>query len=611
MKVASAIVDFVGDFSKVDAGLGAIPAGAQPIAKKVGEMFSKHIGAGIIAGGGAVSLLAGLGAGIAEPLERAQIGIKNAVQNSGKSWDDYKGKVDEAVRTNEKFGNTSQDTQEALAKLTVATGDPDKALQRLNETSDLAAFKHITLTEAASTLNKMYAGNGRAFKEFGINVKDNTKLINDAAKESKLHEAAVGGLTKAQLALSDLEARDAATGKPLTISQQQALTAAKKAVADATQKESDTSRASIDATAAASNATKDYGKIIQEQVIPKIKGLKEEQSQTFFGQMDAAKAHVTDFAAGIAKNAVPALTAIGPTMMTAGGLIESGALGMIKSGAKVALTWVADTAKFLFHQGVRLVSWLATNAIMVATAIATGIAAAAAFMLPLLPFILIGLAVAALVVLVVTHFDQIKAVVTTVVAHVMAFIDSAVSNIIGFFGRLPGAVGGFIMDILKTIGNFEVQALRFFGGIVDKIVGFFMGIPGRLLSLGSNILHTIGQAFAGAAQSIPVIGGALSSFLQSFAEGGVVQGARGAPTLVVAHGGERVLTEAQQERGMAASGNPDALTAEGLRAVLTDMERERLQRPVVMDKNALLRAFGSLMADFDNGNKRTEGLRPA
>ena len=254
-------------------------------------------------------------------------------------------------------------------------------------------------------------------------------------------------------------------------------------------------------------------------------------------------------AAGIGAKAAPALTAIGPVMMATGAIVESGALGMVKSAAMASAGWVKDTAIMLVQNGIKAGSWLATNAILLASAIATGIGAAAAFLLPLLPFILIGAAVLLLVALVVTHFTEIKDFVTGVVGDIVGFFSGAVNSIIGFFAGVAPKVGAALLGILLFFPELELKALLFFGGLARKIVGFFLSIPGQLMGLGKTILHTIGQAFAGAAGNVPVIGGALKSFLQSFDQGGIVAGAPGSAQLVLAHAGERVLTPAQQLSG--------------------------------------------------------------
>src|ERR1035437_4399656 len=102
MKVAEAVVDFIGDFASVDAGLGLIPGKAAPIAKKLGSMFGSSMSVGIIAGFGAITTVGGLLTQLSAPLQTSQVDLQNAIKNTGNSWDAYSGKVKGAVQTEEK-----------------------------------------------------------------------------------------------------------------------------------------------------------------------------------------------------------------------------------------------------------------------------------------------------------------------------------------------------------------------------------------------------------------------------------------------------------------------------------------------------------------------------
>ncbi len=546
MKVAEAVVSFVGDMSGVDAGLGAIPNKAAPVVKKLGDMFSSSISTGIMAGGAAIATLGGFAEALAAPMEKAHVTLQQAIENTGKKWDTYGGQVDAAIKKGEDYNHSATDTQDALTKLVVATQDPAKALADLTLVQNVAAKGNMSLSDAAKQVAMAEVGKGRLFAQNGITLAksvDTTKLVEKANKD---HATAVAGLNTAQQKLSDLEAKDAATGRPLTLAQTQALAAAHQKVSDAQNKVAATAADVTKAQAAGATQT-DRVATAMDELRKRTSGFADVQEHTFGGQMDAAKTRLGDFVGMIGGKAAPAMVALGPAMMTAGGLVETGAVGMIGSGAKLIASFVADTAKFVAQQAIRLAAWVAANAVMVATAVATGIAAAVAFLLPLAPFILIGAAVALLVYLVVTHFDQIRAVVTSVVGSIVNFISGAVSNIIGWFGRIAPEVGAALLGILLFVPLLEIRLLVMFAGIVDKIVGFFLSIPGRLLGLGKDILHTIGQAFAGAAANVPVIGGALASFLQSFDQGGIVGGLKGSPQVILAHAGEMVLNDRQQQ----------------------------------------------------------------
>ena len=196
--------------------------------------------------------------------------LQAAVEATGHSYDDYEKQVESAISKQEKFGHTANETQDALRVLTQATNDPAKALQLLGTASDLAAAKHEDLTSAATQMGKVYNGNTKILKEFGVVVgtsaKQATSQLESATKaatsadakaaeaKQKLtdlqarlavgnHAAAVStaGVTSAQIRLSDaqrhlndLMAEDASK-KKLTLSQQFALRDAHMAVTRATE----------------------------------------------------------------------------------------------------------------------------------------------------------------------------------------------------------------------------------------------------------------------------------------------------------------------------------------------------------------------------------------
>jgi hypothetical protein len=156
----------------------------------------KDIGAGMMAAGGA---MAGVGVGLAALGSKDQAAhqqLQAAVEATGNSYEDYGKQVDDAIKSQEKYGNSASTTQNALATLTEATHDPAKALQLLGETSDVAAAKHESLTQAAGDVGKVYNGNTKLLKTFGITVDSTTKLTND----HKTATQALADVTKGQAA---------------------------------------------------------------------------------------------------------------------------------------------------------------------------------------------------------------------------------------------------------------------------------------------------------------------------------------------------------------------------------------------------------------------------
>ena len=116
--------------------------------------------------------------------QAAQQQLAQAIDNTGHSWADYQGRVEEAIKSQEHFGNTAAETQNALQVLTQATNDPAKALHLLGLATDLAASKHESLTEASTQLGRAVNGNTRLLKEMGIQVPKVGTAVGDFATQA-------------------------------------------------------------------------------------------------------------------------------------------------------------------------------------------------------------------------------------------------------------------------------------------------------------------------------------------------------------------------------------------------------------------------------------------
>ena len=129
---------------------------------------------------------------------------------------------------------------------------------------------------------------------------------------------------------------------------------------------------------------------------------------------------------------------------------------LIAVGIVIGGVLVAAIASYLISAGAAMAATIATTATMVVgwgAAAAGAVLAAAAFLLPILPFILLGAVVIGAVALIVTHFTQVR-----------NFIGGVVGDIVGFFAALPGRVLGFV------------------GGLVTSVINFFTGLPGRVMA---------------------------------------------------------------------------------------------------------------------------------
>ena len=176
-----------GAFSKVGGVIGGefgsvldrVGSGISQVGEKTGKLSSSLIvGGGVVSGMGVALNMMGSGH------KQAADQLEQAVKNSGKSFEDYRGQFDKAILKQQGFGRSAIDTQEALRKLTQSTNDPKKALAEMGVVSDLAAAKNISLSEAADIMSKVLIGKGgRALSQFGIimgSSKDKTKDVETA-----------------------------------------------------------------------------------------------------------------------------------------------------------------------------------------------------------------------------------------------------------------------------------------------------------------------------------------------------------------------------------------------------------------------------------------------
>ena len=277
----------------------------------------KDIGPAMLGVGAAV---AGIGAGLSALGSKDQSAhqqLQGSVEATGKSYDDYSDQVDAAIKSQENFGHTSAETQNALQILTQATGDPAKALQYLGTASDLAAAKHESLGTAATQLGKTYNGSGKLMKDFsGVQEKavDTTGKMEAATKAA---QTADENANKAKQHLADVQ--DSLKGKTtLTAAEtirlrdaQQKVTDTATIAKDAHQKLADTTQTVVTKTQAAGSN--------MDILAGKLKGQASASADTFSGKLDSIKAKLEDQMAAMGEKYGPAITGIGSALAGLGG----------------------------------------------------------------------------------------------------------------------------------------------------------------------------------------------------------------------------------------------------------------------------------------------------
>jgi hypothetical protein len=126
------------------------------------------IPAAIAVGGVALALHKSIEAAEDDQAVQARLGA--AYKSAGLDMGKYKGSIEEAVQSSAKLGFRSNDVQEALGTLIVATHNHAKAVEYMSTAEDIARFKHISLTAAAKIMTSASAGSARAARQLGIAV---------------------------------------------------------------------------------------------------------------------------------------------------------------------------------------------------------------------------------------------------------------------------------------------------------------------------------------------------------------------------------------------------------------------------------------------------------
>jgi hypothetical protein len=123
--------------------------------------------------------------------QTALAGYNNTLNNLGTNYAALQPLIDKTTQSFIDLGFEDTQTIMALNKLTVALGNPAKALDVLGTTADLARFKNKSLSETAGLVAKAIAGNSRAFADLGLKIDKNlgpqeafNKLLDEAKKKA-------------------------------------------------------------------------------------------------------------------------------------------------------------------------------------------------------------------------------------------------------------------------------------------------------------------------------------------------------------------------------------------------------------------------------------------
>jgi hypothetical protein len=455
----------------------------QAIGGELGEVISKASegldilaehgskGQKLLAGGAAV---AGIGTalqmlGSAE--QQATDQLKTAVEASGHSWEEYEAQVDSAVKVQENFGHNAEDTKAALMKLTQATNDPKKALDEMGIVANLAASKHMSLADAASTVAKVLnGGGGKALKEYGVSV---NALENPTKEVTKAQDS----LGKSQQALAGAQAKyktiqDELAGKTkLSAAEQHRLAAAHDAVVKAQTKVASSEADLVRAHGAVARNT-DEIKQRTDELAKKLSGQADASVDNFAAKITIIKAKIGDWAAEMAGPLGSALQVVGPALMVVGTVLEIVTARKAAAAAATAALAAAEEAETVVTEEAT-VAQEGLNVAFLAN-----------------PIGLVVLAIAALIGAIVLAYNK--------VGWFHDGVDTAMNGIKIAFGWIVTKAGE-VFDWLK--GHWQL-VLAIITGPIGLAVLFITSHFDTIKAGFSNVVSTIGTIFGAVTSAI-------------------------------------------------------------------------------------------------------------
>ena len=159
-------------FGKVNAELAKMEKNGLVAGGALGklEKASKLAGTAILGLGGAFAAFGIASVRTLDTVEKSQANLETAVKNTGVSFDAAKPAIDAHAKSMMALGFTYNDTYDALAKMTAASGSPQLALDSLGVAADLARAKTISLAEAGTLLARASVGQAKGLGDLGIAI---------------------------------------------------------------------------------------------------------------------------------------------------------------------------------------------------------------------------------------------------------------------------------------------------------------------------------------------------------------------------------------------------------------------------------------------------------
>ena len=426
---------------------------------------------------GAGAAIAGVGAGLTAVGSKDQAShnqLQTSIEATGASYDDYEKQVESAIKTQEGFGHTADQTQDALNALVLATHNPTEALKLLSTASDVAAAKHENLTQAATDVGKVYNGNTKLLKEFGITVAKTGNSQKGLTTAETAAQKADKALQTAKQHLADVEALDAGK-KKLTTAEAIRLRDAQQKVTDA----AGVAKGAHEKLTAAQDATKtSAGKQTDATTLLAnvVKGQASASMDTFSGKLDVIKAKIEDQVSLFGQKYGPAITAVGTVAMAAAGVVETasaimsaswmatlGPIGLVILA--IAGIGLAIYALIKYHK--QVIAWLKANWKII-TDIVFG------------PF---GLAFT----MVVSHFKGITSAASTIIRWFETAWTTVTGYIVAPFTTAWAVISRTWTGVVGWLTKLPAEIAWITGGMWDGIANAFISVLNTIINAWNDL----------------------------------------------------------------------------------------------------------------------------
>lgn len=170
-------VRIVGDNSSLTGALNASDNSIMGWAGKIGGVFKGLLA---FAGGAALGGLFKKSVTEAIEAERGIEALRVTVDNAGASFTAWSPKIEGVIdRLQRTTRFTDDELRGALSRMIVITGDVEGSLRNLSLTTDVAADKNRGLEDASKIVGLAMQGNGKALRQYGIDLKETANPVED------------------------------------------------------------------------------------------------------------------------------------------------------------------------------------------------------------------------------------------------------------------------------------------------------------------------------------------------------------------------------------------------------------------------------------------------